>query len=46
MKILVINGPNINMLSQTIPLEQLYEERKDAYSYWSDFFINNNEERD
>ena len=33
-------------LSQTIPLEQLYEERKDAYSYWSDFFINNNEERE
>lgn len=33
-------------LSQSMPLEQLYEERKDAYSYWSDFFINNNEERE
>lgn len=33
-------------LSQTMPLEQIYEERKDAYSYWSDFFINNNEERE
>jgi len=33
-------------LSQSMPLEQMYEERKAAYSYWSDFFINNNEERD
>lgn len=33
-------------LSQSMPLEQMYEERKDAYSYWSDFFINNNEERE
>lgn len=33
-------------LSLTTPLEQLYEERKAAYSYWSDYFINNNEERD
>lgn len=33
-------------LSQTMPLDQMYEERKDAYSYWSDFFINNNEERE
>ncbi len=33
-------------LSQSMPLEQIYEERKDAYSYWSDFFINNNEERE
>ncbi len=33
-------------LSMTIPLEQLYEERKDAYAYWSDFYINNNEERE
>ena len=33
-------------LSMTIPLEQLWEERKDAYAYWSDFFINNNEERE
>ena len=33
-------------LSQSMPLEQIYEERKDAYSYWSDFYINNNEERE
>ena len=33
-------------LSTTTPIKQLYEERKDAYSYWSDFFINNNEERE
>lgn len=33
-------------LSMTIPLEQLWEERKDAYAYWSDFYINNNEERE
>jgi len=33
-------------LSQTMPLEQMYEERKDAYSYWSDFFINNNEDKE
>lgn len=33
-------------LSLTIPLEKLYAERKDAYSYWSDFYINNNEERE
>lgn len=33
-------------LSTTIPLEQLWEERKDAYAYWSDFYINNNEERE
>lgn len=33
-------------LSKTIPLQKLYDERKDAYSYWSDFFINNNEERE
>ena len=31
-------------LSMTIPLEQLYEERKAAYEYWSDFFIDNNQE--
>ena len=34
------------LLSQTMPLEQIYEERKDAYAYWSDFYINNNEERE
>ena len=33
-------------LSQSMPLEQIYEDRKDAYSYWSDFYINNNEERE
>lgn len=33
-------------LSLTIPLEQLYAERKDAYAYWSDFYINNNEDRE
>ncbi len=33
-------------LSQSMPLAQMYEERKDAYSYWSDFYINNNEERE
>ena len=33
-------------LSLTVPLEQLYEERKDAYAYWSDYYINNNEERE
>ena len=33
-------------LSLSAPLEQLWEERKDAYAYWSDFFINNNENRD
>lgn len=33
-------------LSQMVPLEQLWEERKDAYAYWSDFFINNNENRE
>ncbi|MGN0659189.1 MAG: shikimate kinase [Emergencia sp.] len=33
-------------LSQSMPLEQIYEERRDAYAYWSDFFINNNEERE
>lgn len=33
-------------LSQLVPLEQLWEERKDAYAYWSDFFINNNENRE
>ncbi len=33
-------------LSLTLPLEQIYEERKDAYAYWSDFYINNNEERE
>ncbi len=34
------------LLSLTMPLEQIYEERKDAYAYWSDFYINNNEERE
>lgn len=33
-------------LSQSMPLEEIYEERKDAYSCWSDYFINNNEERE
>lgn len=33
-------------LSQSTSIAQLYEERKDAYAYWSDYFINNNEERD
>lgn len=33
-------------LSQSMPLEDIYSERKDAYSYWSDYFINNNEERE
>ncbi len=33
-------------LSMTVPVEQLWEERKDAYAYWSDFFINNNENRE
>lgn len=33
-------------LSKSMPLAQMYEERKDAYSYWSDFYINNNEERE
>ena len=33
-------------LSKTIPLQKIYDERKDAYAYWSDFFINNNEERE
>ncbi|MBR3786731.1 MAG: shikimate kinase [Firmicutes bacterium] len=33
-------------LSMTIPVEKLWEERKDAYAYWSDFYINNNEERE
>lgn len=33
-------------LSQSMPLAQMYEEREPAYSYWSDFFINNNEERE
>lgn len=33
-------------LSLSLPLEQIYEERKDAYAYWSDFYINNNEERE
>ncbi len=33
-------------LSQSMPLQQIYEERKDAYAYWSDFYINNNEERE
>ena len=31
-------------LSLSTPLEQLYEERKDAYDSWSDYFINNNQE--
>ncbi len=33
-------------ISMTVPVEKLWEERKDAYAYWSDFFINNNEERE
>ena len=33
-------------LSMSVSLEQLWEERKDAYAYWSDFFINNNENRE
>lgn len=33
-------------LSQSMPLTEMYEERKDAYAYWSDYFINNNEERE
>ncbi len=33
-------------LSQSMPLGEIYEERKDAYAYWSDFYINNNEERE
>ncbi|MDD6043805.1 MAG: shikimate kinase [Eubacteriaceae bacterium] len=33
-------------VSMSMPLEQIYEERKEAYKSWSDYFINNNEERD
>lgn len=33
-------------LSKSVPLAQMYEERKDAYACWSDFYINNNEERE
>lgn len=33
-------------ISKSVPLEQIYEERKDAYESWSDFFINNNEGRE
>ena len=31
-------------LSLSTPLEQLYEERKDAYESWSDFYIDNNQD--
>jgi shikimate dehydrogenase len=31
-------------LSSTTGVQQLYEERKGAYEYWSDFFIDNNQE--
>lgn len=31
-------------LSTSTGVEKLYEERKDAYKYWSDFFIDNNQE--
>lgn len=29
-------------LSRTTPLQQLYDERKEAYEAWSDYFIDNN----
>ena len=31
-------------ISQSTPLEKLYEERKDAYESWSDYFIDNNQD--
>ncbi len=31
-------------LSRTHTMEELYEERKDAYESWSDYFIDNNQE--
>jgi len=31
-------------LSTSTPVEDLYAERKDAYSYWSDYYIDNNQE--
>ena len=31
-------------LSIATPVGQLYDERKDAYERWSDYFIDNNEE--
>ena len=33
-------------ISMSIPIEKIYEERKDIYAKWSDYFINNNEGRD
>lgn len=33
-------------ISQSMPVEKIYEERKDLYAKWSDYFINNNEGRD
>ena len=33
-------------LSKTNSAEKLFAERKDAYQSWSDYFINNNEERE
>ena len=31
-------------LSMSTPVEDLYKERKDAYSYWSDYYIDNNQD--
>ena len=31
-------------ISKSVPLPQLYDQRKDAYESWSDFFIDNNED--
>ena len=33
-------------ISMSMPIEKIYEERKDIYAKWSDYFINNNEGRD
>ena len=33
-------------ISMSMPIEKMYEERKDIYAKWSDYFINNNEGRD
>lgn len=33
-------------ISMSMPIEKIYEERKEIYAKWSDYFINNNEGRD